>query len=139
MNVLGDISNHTEWVYKSKSASILKQPGPHEFIYYTESILPWPLSNRDAIIHLTMMPDANNRILRVSAISEPNFIAPKEGLVRIPYSKATWYVTESASQINIDYIFEVDPGGELPAWLVNTMADKGPLESFQNLRMKLNP
>jgi hypothetical protein len=137
MNILGNISKHPEWVYKAKSASILKQVGTHEYIYYTESILPWPLSNRDAIIHLTMMPDVSHRTLRVTAISEPDFIGAKDGLVRIPYLKATWYVTESINKINIDYTFEVDPGGELPAWLVNMLADKGPLESFQSLRMKL--
>ena len=137
MDILGDISKHPEWVYKTKSASIIKKISDYEFVYYTESILPWPLSNRDAIIHLTMVPEKTNDVLRITAISEPDLVGKKEKLVRIPFSRATWYVTESANQIKIEYIFEIDPGGQLPVWLVNLLVDKGPYESFQNLRMML--
>jgi hypothetical protein len=31
------------------------------------------------------------------------------------------------------YTFETDPGGNVPAWLVNSFADKGPFESFKKL------
>ncbi len=134
MNILSDIDNHTEWVYKTKSASVIKKINAKEFIYYTESMAPWPISNRDAIIHLTMVPEADKDILRITAVSEPTHIAKKDGLVRIPYSKASWYVTQSANQLHIEYIFEIDPGGTLPVWLVNMMLDKGPYESFQKLR-----
>jgi len=137
MQILGDISKHPEWVYKAKSATIVKQISPNEFIYYTETTLPWPASNRDAIIHLTMVPDTAQHALNIIAFSEPDLLEKKEGLVRIPYTNAKWHVTESNNQITIDYVFEVDPGGDLPAWLVNMMADKGPFESFNKLKIKL--
>jgi hypothetical protein len=135
--IVGDISKHPQWVYKAKSAYILKQVSPYEFLYYIESIVPWPMSNRDAVIHLTMVPDSAHHTLRINANSEPDFIAKKSGLVRIPFSKGSWFVTESANKINIDYTFQVDPGGSIPAWLVNMLADKGPYESFQKLKAKL--
>lgn len=137
MHILGDISKHPEWVYKAKSATIVKQINPYEFIYYTETTLPWPASNRDAIIHLTMIPDTLRQTLNISAFSEPDLMEKKKGLVRIPYTNAKWHVTESNNQITVDYVFEVDPGGDLPAWLVNMLADKGPFESFYKLKMKL--
>ena len=137
MEILCDISKHPEWAYKTKSASVIRQINKHEIIYYTESILPWPLSNRDAIIHLTMMPEPSNRVLRISAFSEPELLSKKYGLVRIRYSKASWYVTESANQLNIEYIFEIDPGGKLPGWLVNMLIEKGPYETFENLKNRL--
>ena len=31
------------------------------------------------------------------------------------------------------YIFEIDPGGSVPAWFVNMFADKGPYETFKQL------
>jgi hypothetical protein len=137
ISIISNIKQHPEWVYRAKTAYILKQVNPNEFLYYIESILPWPLNNRDAIIHLTIMHDTAHGILRINAFSEPAFIEKKNGLVRIPFSKGTWYVTETNHQLNIDYTFEVDPGGGLPAWMVNMFADKGPYESFQNLKMKL--
>jgi hypothetical protein len=137
ISIISNINKHPEWVYRAKKAYILKQVSPNEFLYYIESTLPWPLSNRDAVTHLTIMHDTAHGILRINAFSEPTFIEKKNGLVRIPFSKGTWYVTEASNKLNIDYTFEVDPGGNLPAWMVNMLADKGPYESFQNLKMKL--
>jgi len=39
----------------------------------------------------------------------------------------------TSKSISIVYTFEADPGGNLPAWLVNSFADKGPYESFKKL------
>jgi hypothetical protein len=43
----------------------------------------------------------------------------------------------TSKTISIVYTFEVDPGGSLPAWLVNSFADKAPYESFKKLSEKL--
>jgi hypothetical protein len=39
----------------------------------------------------------------------------------------------TAKTIQIMYTFEANPGGSVPAWLVNSFADKGPFESFKKL------
>jgi len=49
-----------------------------------------------------------------------------------------WYVTMPTTKtISIVYTFEADPGGNLPAWLVNSFADKAPYESFKKLSQRL--
>ena|ERR1035438_2037089 len=133
INIIKNVSKHIDWVYKTKEAYILKQISRSEFIYYSEFIMPWPISNRDGAFDLSLNYDTANNVLRINSFAEPNFIAIKAGLVRIPYSKASWNVTEFKNRLIIDYIFEVDPGGSLPAWLVNLFADDGPYESFQKL------
>jgi len=134
MAILNDVSRHKEWVFHSKISNILKRNSPYDFYYYTETSMPWPMSNRDAVVHLTMNRDSLNRFLKVTATGVPNFIAEKSGKVRVPRSSVNWYVTmPSATSINIVYTFEADPGGSMPAWLVNMFADKGPYESFKKL------
>lgn len=137
IGIICNMNAAPQWVYKTKTATILKWVSPYEFYYYTETSMPWPLSNRDAIIHLKISADTASHVLRINAFSEPDFIEKKNGLVRIPYSRASWYVTELNNKLNVDYTFEVNPGGSLPAWLVNMMADKGPYESFSKLKAKL--
>ena len=137
ISILCEVPKMKEWIYKCKQSYLLKQISPTNIFYYNETALPWPVSNRDMIIHLTVIPDSLHHLVRISAVSEPKFIAEKKGLVRIPYSKANWYVVETGNKIDIDYTFEVDPGGSLPAWLVNMLADKGPYESFEKLMIKL--
>jgi hypothetical protein len=39
----------------------------------------------------------------------------------------------SSNSISIVYILEADPGGSVPAWMVNMFIDKGPFESFKKL------
>jgi hypothetical protein len=137
VNILFQVDKMPEWVYKCKEAYILKQITPNEFIYYNETALPWPASNRDAVIRLNLYPDTLHHIVRISAVSEAKFMDEKKDLVRVPYSKAMWYVAEAGNKITIDYTFEVNPGGSLPAWLVNMLADKGPYESFEKLMINL--
>ncbi len=132
--ILSDVSRHKEWVYNNKTSSLLKRISPYEFYYYTETILPWPMSNRDAIIHLKMTKDSLNRFLKIAAVADADYIPEKENKVRIQSSNINWHVTmPTSSTINIIYTFEADPGGSVPAWLVNSFADKGPYESFRKL------
>lgn len=134
MAVLNDVSRHRDWVYNSKASALLKRNSPNDFYYYTETSIPWPMSNRDAVIHLTMARDSLSRYLKINAVGVPNFIPEKSGKVRVPRTQISWYVTmPTPSTISIVYIFEADPGGSMPAWLMNMFADKGPLESFKKL------
>jgi hypothetical protein len=134
LSIINKPDHFKDWVYNNKTGYILKQNDPGDYYYYTETYLPWPATNRDAVEHLTVTRDSLNKFLKITAESEPRYIPEEKGKIRVPHSSIKWYVTApTASTINIVYIFEADPGGSLPAWLVNMFADKGPLESFKKL------
>jgi hypothetical protein len=133
IRIVTDVKGHPGWVYKAKNTQLVKQLNPNELLYYTQSSMPWPVNDRDVVVHLTIHPDVAHHVLKMNSFSEEGSIQKQKGIVRIPYLKASWYVTESANKINIDYTFQVDPGGTLPPWLVNLLADKGPYETFHNL------
>ena len=136
--ILNNIAAHKTWVYGTKNSYILHRVSPMEVYYYTETTIPWPMSNRDAVVHLKMVKDSLNRFLKINSVGKPKFIAEKSGKVRVPRSNISWYVTmPTAKSLQIVYIFEADPGGNLPAWLANTFAEKGPYESFKKLGMLL--
>lgn len=132
--VLSNVSGQKDWVYNNKASYILKQINPYELYYYSETSLPWPMSNRDAIVHLKMDKDSLNRYLNIKAVSVPDYIAEKNGKVRVTRSAISWNVTMPTTKtINIIYIFEAEPGGSIPAWVANAFVDKGPYESFKRL------
>src|SRR5215216_3672608 len=138
MTILNDVNRHPTWVYNNKGASILKRISPTEFYYYTETSLPWPMTNRDAIVHLKMTKDSLNRFVNIIAAAEPTYMPEKKGKIRVPRSNVQWHVTmPTAKTIHIVYLFEADPGGNVPSWLVNSFADKGPYESFKKLETLL--
>jgi len=134
MAVLNNVSGHKDWVYHSKTSYMIKRVNPHELYYYTEASLPWPMSNRDAVVHLKMDRDSLNRFLNIRSVSVPDYIAEKSGKVRVTKSTVSWNVTMPTTKtISIIYIFEAEPGGSLPAWVANMFVDKGPFETFKKL------
>ncbi len=132
--IINNISHYKDWVYNNKTTSLLKRISAYEFYYYTEAYLPWPLDNRDAVMHTRITKDSLNRFIKINSTATPNFIPSKSGKVRIRRSDINWHVTRpSSGTIHIIYTFESDPGGNVPAWLANNFADKGPYESFKKL------
>ncbi len=136
-SILRNVKAYDGWIYKTKQAYILKQTNASDFVYYLETNMPWPVKNRDGIYHLKMNYDSANGKLDITGASEPTLIPVKEDLVRISTIKTGWHVTEANRHITIDYFFEVDPGGSLPAWVANMFADKGPFETFKQLAVLL--
>jgi START domain-containing protein len=132
--IVADVNHYKDWVYNNKTASFLKTISPSEFYYYSETFLPWPMNNRDAVMHTTITRDSLNRFLKITSVNDVGLVAEKPGKVRVRHSNINWYVTmPSAQSIHIVYTFEADPGGSIPAWIVNSFADKGPFESFKKL------
>ena len=96
------------------------------------------MTNRDAVVHLTITKDSLNRFVKIISIAVPAYLPKKSGKVRVPHSNVQWHVTmPTAKTIHIMYTFEADPGGTFPTWLVNSFADKGPFESFKKLEQLL--
>ena len=138
VSTLINVSHNSDWVYNTKNSYLLRRNNPLDFIYYTETHLPWPLSNRDAVIHLRIKTDSLPKFLTISGICEPKFIPEKSGKVRVPHYAANWTVTMPGPQaIHINYVVEVDPGGSIPSWIANMFVDKGPYESFKKLAEQL--
>jgi hypothetical protein len=138
LSVLKDVANHKDWVYNNKSASLLKTVSPIEFYYYTETSLSWPMDNRDAVMHTIITRDNGDRFLRLNSTAEPSYSPEKSGKVRVKSSNVTWYVTRpTPTTIHIVYTLQADPGGSIPAWMVNSFVDKGPYESFKKLKALL--
>jgi START domain len=134
LSVITNVSHYKDWVYNNKTTTLLKTASPFEFYYYSETFLPWPMSNRDAVMHTTITRDSLNRFLKISSANYGGLVAEKSGKVRVTSSNTNWYVTmPSAKSIHIVYTFEANPGGSIPAWIVNSFADKGPFESFKKL------
>ena len=136
--IINNVNQYKDWVYNNRSASLVKRVSPLEFYYYTETFLPWPLDNRDAVMHTRITKESNNSVLKINSIAVQGYVPLKSDKVRITRSDINWLVTKaSTNSIHIVYTFETDPGGNVPSWLVNSFADKGPFESFKSLGILL--
>lgn len=134
VRILKDINHHPDWVYKSINSRLLKSPNAFDITYYTVTEMPWPIEDRDVVINMKFKEDNNTKIHRIVTSSDPSELPKKAGLVRVPYFKAVWQVKPvDKNKLSINYVVSVNPGGGLPAWLVNAFAIKGPYETFRKL------
>ena len=134
-DILSDVDHHKDWIYNNEKAWMVKKIKPGDFYYYSETHMPWPISNRDAVTHMRINRDTMGRFLDVVETGEPTYLPENSGIVRVPKLYINWHVTmPSKDKLNIVYLLEVEPGGSMPAWIVNMFVDKGPYESFKKLQ-----
>ena len=136
--VLLDINSSKDWVYATKSCTVIKQASPSELFYYSEVTVPWPVNNRDFIVRLKVSQDAKTKVVTVEGENKPTLLPEKKNIVRIQQCYSKWIIVpQTNGQVKIEYVLQVDPGGMVPAWLINLFATKGPFESFKNLRLQV--
>ncbi len=133
ISILQDIGNYSAWVYSNKKSVIIKTITPQNIIYYTQSHLPWPIKDRDLIVQLSIT--STPQALNIQAKSLPDFLPKNDSYIRVPYSLAQWKITQGLNnKLKVDYTFSLDPGGSIPAWLVNATMAIGPYNSFMKLK-----
>jgi hypothetical protein len=136
--VLLDIPASPEWIYATEFCRVQKTISATELIYHSEIDVPWPVSNRDFIVRVKISQDSLTRILTVDGENLPQYVKEQDGVVRILHTESNWTVTPRDKYLDIVFTLHVDPGGSIPAWLINMFATRGPLETFRNLRSQVN-
>lgn len=135
VSVLLDVGSYDSWIFNSKSTRLLKQVSPSELFYYSEVSFPWPAVNRDFVSHVMITQDPHTKVVCVNANNVEGYIPVKSNIVRISRSSGRWIITPiGKNEVKVAYVLQVDPGGDLPAWLINPFAAKGLVETFKNLR-----
>ena len=136
--VLFDIKASPEWLYHTVSCTLVKQVSPSELYYYSEISLPWPAENRDFVAHLTATQDKATKVITINGPAVPGLVPVKKKLVRVANSSSLWTITPIGNDnLSVIYTLHVDPGGELPVWLVNMFAAEGPVQIFKKLKLQV--
>ncbi len=136
--ILSDVGKYPDWVYATRTSKMVRRVSDNEFIYYAEVGTPWPAANRDYYADMKIAFNSSNRSMSVLSVGMKDFQPVKKDLVRIPMSKGFWTVTtQSDKKIHLQYILEIDPGGAVPAWILNSFATRAPIETFSNLKRKM--
>jgi len=136
--ILRDVNNYTDWVYATRTSRMIRKVSENEVIYYAEVGTPWPAANRDYYADMKITFNPANHSMSVLSVGIKDYQPEKKDLVRVPMSKGCWTVTtQSANRIHLQYILQIDPGGAIPAWILNSFVAKAPLETFSNLKRKM--
>jgi len=100
--------------------------------------MPWPVANRDFVAHLTVNQNPATKIVEIDGPAVAGMVPQKKGIVRIDHSMGKWTIVPiDPNHIKVEYTLHTEPGGSLPAWMVNMFAAEGPMEVFKAIKVQL--
>jgi hypothetical protein len=132
--VFNDIDKATEWMDQCKQSSLVEDHGDRQKIVYNRTKAQWPVSDRDAVLMNNVFFDEVENRVRIEFSTVDGKLPAQKGVVRMPYLKGHWYMwPESHDKTRVEYEVHADPGGSLPAWLVNYVSRELPRKTITGL------
>ncbi len=134
--IIDDSSRHCEWQANCIVSKVVKSVGEFERYIYHRVDSPWPVSDRDVVVHGTVEANIEARtvVSRFRAVQLAGH-PPVSGVVRMP-TLSGFYKFEALTDTSTRVTYQVvaDTGGLLPAWLSNRAARKLPLGTLLGMR-----
>lgn len=138
MHLLYDVPAYAQWGYKIMESRLLRKVSETEVYYYVRIDFPWPMNDRDLILHSKMEQNPETRNIITSSTSMPNFIPPYKDVVRMHTASTKWVlIPGNNGWTYMEYYLHSDPGGSIPDWAVNMAIDVGPRETVNRMRSLL--
>ncbi|NOX84478.1 MAG: START domain-containing protein [Chlorobi bacterium] len=138
LEVLTDADRYSEWMSGIKETKRLKKEGDSAFYIYALLSLPWPFDDRDEVSRSVVMKDTipGGYFMPIRLVS--GLVPEKKGIVRMTNGKGYWLIEPLPDgKTRIIHQFIGDPGGNIPAWIVNIFLVDSPYKSFLGLRQEL--
>jgi hypothetical protein len=131
------VDNYPSWQYNMTEAKVLERQDANKLIYRSEIDAPWPLEDRELI--MSFWSDKTQADYVYFFMENSSFVYPlDEDIIRVPFMKGQWRVKQGANNtLFIEYFLRINPGGTVPAWLVNIAMADGPHHSFRNLKQQI--
>lgn len=137
--VFDDEEGLPRWLYLIRDLNELQRRSPTDRDYHVLTNLPWPVTDRDAGLHFTLGQNPQTRAIQILFRTKNDLVPIQDDYVRIPEMTGHLNVLPLAGK-NVQITFEVlvDPGGYIPAFLVNFILKDLPFVSLQRLRRIIN-
>lgn len=135
ISFIKDIKNHPKWMYANKQTLAIETRNEFERILHSETEAPWPVANRDLVTLAKMTQDKSTGIVYMSSKCIPDFIPAKDGVVRIRKMSSSWeLIPQKNGKTIVKFELMVDPGGNIPYWIINMAVDRGPFNTLLNMK-----
>lgn len=131
---ISDIDNFPNWMDHCRETYVLEQRSPTDYTYYNLADFPWPLSDREFLMRCTTYQDPVSLAVHFHSVADPGALPPAKGYVRVQKTVSQWKIEpDGAGYIRLEYYLKADPGGAIPAWMINAALDKGPIKAMHAL------
>lgn len=135
--VIRDVDRDPEWMADCVDGRTIQFLSATNAIVYNRTGSPaFFIDDRDIVLKTTtkLVPKEQRIEIHFEQTTHPNMPA-KDGVVRMPTLKGHWKLRRlGPKKTEVEYQVMADPGGALPAWLVNLVSKKLPYRTLLGLR-----
>lgn len=133
--IFNDLEAGPDWVDQCSKMELIEQISPTENITYVYTPAPWPVKDRDAVVQTKITQNPDTLTVRINQKAVPDKKSPNKKAVRVKRVDGLWTLTPAADgKTHLVYQVLSDPGGGLPAWLVNAVAISQPFNTLDGMR-----
>ena len=123
------------WQALCQQARALKTLSPQKLYVYQTNNLPWPVSDRDVVALVTWHQNRKTLAVTMNASAVKGMLPHKKGYVRVTHAQTHWTFTPLAhGRVRVVTEAHINPGGPIPAWLVNMLLVSSPYKTLTNMR-----
>jgi hypothetical protein len=130
-----DFDNLANWVYNCKKAELVKKIGDSEFFVHFITGNPWPVKDREFVLHYTIEQTRNSSAVTLRFTGESTINKQGKNSIHMKDIVGYWHFTPIGTrQTKVEYQVLADPAGTVPKWLVNQVIVDTPYYTLRNLR-----
>lgn len=138
VTMFSDVSTYHDWAYKLVEARLLRRVSDTEMFYYARYDFPWPLEDRDIILHCKLEQNALTKVITIINTPSPEYLPELKGIQRIKNTTTKWlFIPGVAGWVYTEQQISTDSAEGVPDWLVKLTADTGPRETAKGIRRVL--
>lgn len=135
VSTIKNIESFPKWAYLCVETSLVKVVSEVELYYYYLSDIPWPITDRDIVIHMNVSQDSISGIVTIDTKNTNRLVAEKENYVRVKKMTGKWVLTPlNNGLVQIEYYVSLNPGGNVPIWFINYTMSYGPVNTITALK-----
>lgn len=135
IGVITDYPNYKNWIYATGASDLVEKVSDLEYTMYQLIKTPWPTDDRDVCMRVKISQDEATGKVTIINKSEPKLKPVNKGVVRVNRSDIKWEVLPTGkNKLKCNYFLNTEPGGSVPAWLINLFIAEGPYQSLYNLK-----
>ncbi|MEO8148621.1 MAG: START domain-containing protein [Bacteroidia bacterium] len=131
-SVILNIANYPNWVYQCSKAEIISKTNDNELYYYQLTKAPFPVSDRDMAVLMKVSEITDEITITIKA--KPDKISARKDIVRIELFDSIWILKKIKDNTEVTNEITTDPGGSVPAWLINSVIASGPYNTVLHLK-----
>lgn len=137
--IMDDYDFVASWLHMVSEIDGIARTSEDDKLIRLVTRLPWPVSDRDVVLHVGMVQNAKNYAVRIPFHEVTGILAKQKNYVRIPEMRGFFlFEPLQPGKIRMTLQTIVDPAGHIPDWLANMIMMDIPFYSLKQLKSVIN-